>query len=339
MNIIIDSESGLPLPDSVRGEAAVWLSRLHSDRRTEQTEVAFREWLAASPLNRAAFERMTFAWESSSSLRGVPSRQRSQTSEFGRAIRRVLLASAAALAICALITVGVLYAIHLKAEAEAETFASAFGERRSVQLSDGSLLELNTDSRVKVSYTSHVRRISLEKGQARFQVAPHSSRPLIVRVGDHQVIALGTAFDVRWTDGRVAIVLVEGHVAVLPAEDSYTTATSSRAVTLEPGEKLEFESSTFAVKSTVRLDREEAWVKGRVVFDSTRLGAAVAEINRYAPRRLTLVNPALADLRISGTFSVDDPGAFARAIAQMFSLQVIEAPDSVLIGSSSVKEH
>jgi transmembrane sensor len=76
-------------------------------------------------------------------------------------------------------------------------------------------------------------------------------------------------------------------------------------------------------------------MKGRVVFEATRLGVAIAEINRYASRRLELVNPALGELLISGTFSVDDPNAFARAVAQMFSLQVIEAPNSVLIGSSS----
>ena len=156
-----------------------------------------------------------------------------------------------------------------------------------------------------------------------------------MRVGDRQIVALGTAFDVRWTDERLSIVLVDGNVAILPAGDSYTAANSPSALTLKPGERLDFASPTLAVKSTIRLDREEAWVKGRVVFEATRLDAAVAEINRYAARRLELVNPALAALRISGTFSADDPDAFARAVAQMFSLQVIEAPNSILIGSSS----
>jgi transmembrane sensor len=313
----------------------VWLSRLHSDARTEKTEAAFRRWLAASPLNRVAFERMTAAWENAAGLRHAPSSERTPAWEFSLALRRVLIASAATLAICALVAVAALYVMRLDTDAKASTFATALGERRSITLSDGSQLELNTDSQVKVSYGAHLRRVTLEKGQARFQVAANPSRPFVVRVGERQIVALGTAFDVRWTDERLAIVLVEGQVAVLPAGDSYTSATAPGTMVLEPGERLEFASPTFAVKSTVRLDREEAWVKGRVVFDATRLGAAVAEINRYAPRRLKLVNPALADLLISGTFSVDDPDAFARAVAQMFSLQVIEAPDSVLIGSSS----
>lgn len=335
VNTLSDNESHLPLPDGVRAEAAVWLSRLHSDTRTELTEAAFRSWLAASPAHRDAFERMTAIWECAAGFRQVASPEAAGGREFGQALRRVLLASAATLAICALMTAGVFYLIRLRADSKAEIFITALGQRRPITLSDGSRLALNTDSRVKVVYSSHIRRITLEKGQARFDVAAQPSRPFVVRVGDRQIVALGTAFDVRWIDARLSIVLVDGTVAVLPAGDSYTTASSPSALTLEPGQRLDFEGPTFAVKSTIRLDREEAWVKGRVVFEATRLGAAVAEINRYASRRLELVNPGLADLLISGTFSVDDPNAFARAVAQMFSLQVIEAPNSILIGSSS----
>ena len=278
---------------------------------------------------------MTAIWECTASFQRVASPDVAQAREFGHALRRVLLASTAALVICALMTVGVFYLIRRHADSKAEIFVTALGQRRPVTLADGSRLDLNTDSRVKVTYSSRIRRITLEKGQARFDVARNPSKPFVVRVGDRQIVALGTAFDVRWTDERLSIVLIDGNVAILPAGEPYTAASSPTALTLKPGERLDFESPSFAVKSTIRLDREEAWVKGRVVFEATRLDAAVAEINRYAARRLELVNPALAALQISGTFSADDPDAFARAVAQMFSLQVIEAPNSILIGSSS----
>jgi transmembrane sensor len=335
VNILIDNESDLPPPGSVRAEAAVWLSRLHSDARTEQTEKAFRRWLAASAAHRAAFEQMSGVWECTENLARLPSPEVSRAREFGRALRRGLAASAVTLALCALLTLGASYLIRWRADSSSEVFVTAVGERRPVALADGTRLELNTDSRVKVSYGRRIRRVTLEKGQARFEVVRNPARPFVVRVGEEQVVALGTAFDVRCVDGRISIVLAEGGVAVLPAGDSYTAANSPAALTLHPGERLDFESPGFAVKSTIRLDREEAWMKGRVVFEATRLGVAIAEINRYASRRLELVNPALGDLLISGTFSVDDPNAFARAVAQMFSLQVIEAPNSVLIGSSS----
>ena len=163
MSTLIDNENDLPLPEAVRAEAAVWLSRLHSDGRTEQTEAAFRRWLAESPLHRAAFERMTAIWESTASFQSVSSPRVSQAQEFGHALRRVLLASAATLTICALMTVGVFYLIRLHADSKAEIFVTAFGQRRPITLADGSRLDLNTDSRVKVTYSSRIRRVILEK--------------------------------------------------------------------------------------------------------------------------------------------------------------------------------
>jgi transmembrane sensor len=333
VNNICDSESQLPLPESVRGEAAVWLARLHSDTRSEQTEVGFRHWLAASPLHRAAFERMTTIWESTANVHRGPPPRVQESREFRRALRRTSILTAAVLCLCALITVTALYLMRLAADSRSESFATVHGERRSVRLADGSHLELNTDSRVRVTFGSRARRIILEKGQAEFEVVPDRARPFVVRAGGRQVVVLGTQFDVRWTDEQLSIVLIQGQVAILPGEAPLSSAASASVVTLKAGERLEFQGPTFAVKSTARLDREEAWMTGRVVFEATRLGTAIAEMNRYAPRRLELANPALADLLISGTFSVDDPGAFARAVAQIFSLEVSDAPDALLISA------
>jgi transmembrane sensor len=332
VGIIRDSDGGLPLPDSVRVEAAVWLARLHSDDRSERTEAAFRRWLAASPAHRAAFERVTGVWESTSNLRREPAPPRARG--IGRALRRAIVGSAATLAVCALISIGVLFLVRLDDSTKVQVFATAHGERRILMLSDGSRLMLNTNSRAKVAFSSRARQITLEAGQARFDVARNPARPFVVRAGERQIVAIGTTFDVRWTDDRLLVVLVEGRVAILPTSASPLTAISSSALTLEAGERLEFQGPALAVRSVARLDREEAWVTGRVIFDSTRLGVAVEEINRYAPQQIRLTNPSLAELPVSGTFSVDDAGAFARTVAQAFSLRITEDPDAILLGSA-----
>ena len=69
------------------------------------------------------------------------------------------------------------------------------------------------------------------------------------------------------------------------------------------------------------------------MIELRRLGS-VEEINRYAPQRIRLTNPSLAELLVSGTFSVDDAGAFARAVAQVFSLRITEDPDTIVLGSA-----
>jgi transmembrane sensor len=126
-------------------------------------------------------------------------------------------------------------------------------------------------------------------------------------------------------------VLVEGHVAILPVSVPPTVLALRSAVTLEPGDRLEFENPQLAVKSVARIDREEAWLAGHVVFNSTRLSAALEEMNRYASRRLELADPALGEVRVSGTFSAGDSDAFARAVAQMFSLTINDTPEAIVL--------
>jgi len=331
-----DSSRGPALPEPALVEAAVWLARLHSSARSQQTEVGFRRWIAADAVHRAAFERMNSVWEATANLRP----RRSLESALSRSLRRVfhrnMVALAATLTICALLSVGALYLVRFDAMLAGDSFATTFGQRRVVMLADGSRLVLNTDSRIRVAFNSEARQVALEKGQARFEVARDPARPFVVRAAARQIVATGTAFDVRWTDDRLCIVLVEGHVAILPASEPVAMPLAS-PVTLDAGERLEIGGPAVAVKSTARLDREEAWTTGHVIFDSTPLKAAIAEMNRYAPRPLELADPALGDLLISGTFSVDDSRYFARAVAHVFSLEVTATGSGIVLGHAQPK--
>jgi transmembrane sensor len=222
------------------------------------------------------------------------------------------------------------FAIHLmpRATPPATTaFETSLGERRSLQLDDGSRLVLNTDSHVSVTFTTDSRIIDLDRGQARFEVAKDPNRPFIVRAGGKQIVARGTQFDVRWTDERLSIVLFEGRVSVLPARQSPDRA----GIRMTPGDRLQFEQPTIAIKSAPDLEREEAWVAGRAIFERTPLRDAVAEINRYARRPLQLGDPTLGEMPISGTFSVDDVDAFARALADVLSLRVEDTGDALVL--------
>jgi transmembrane sensor len=135
-------------------------------------------------------------------------------------------------------------------------------------------------------------------------------------------------------EDHLCVVLVEGHLAILPVTAFLSAPALRSAVTLEAGERLEFENPTWGIKSKARLDREEAWTTGRVVFESSRLGSAIAEMNRYAPRRIELADAALADRLISGTFTVTDSHEFARAVAQTLSLSINDTPDAIQLRSS-----
>src|SRR5690606_15701139 len=96
------------------------------------------------------------------------------------------------------------------------TYSTGIGQRSTVTLQDGSIVELNAQTRIKVAFGAERRSVQLLDGQAIFRVAKDASRPFVVHAGDREIIALGTAFDVRLDPSAMRVTLLEGKVAVRP---------------------------------------------------------------------------------------------------------------------------
>jgi transmembrane sensor len=93
-------------------------------------------------------------------------------------------------------------------------YATEIGERRSITLADGSTVDLNSRSRLRIEFAKKERRVELLEGQALFQVAKNKDRPFIVSSGDATVRAVGTQFDVYRRTGGTTVTVLEGRVAV-----------------------------------------------------------------------------------------------------------------------------
>jgi transmembrane sensor len=104
-------------------------------------------------------------------------------------------------------------------------YSTDIGERRSITLSDGSTVDLNARSQLRVEFSETERRVDLLDGQALFQVAKDKQRPFIVHSRDATVRAVGTQFDVYRKDSGTTITVLEGRVAV------YSTAHSDQPPT------------------------------------------------------------------------------------------------------------
>jgi len=138
----------------------------------------------------------------------------------------------------------------------APTYATDVGEQRSIVLADGSTIELNARSRVRIRFTEQERDIDLLQGQALFSVAKDHERPFIVRSDKTRVRAVGTQFDVyRRTTGTTVTVL-EGRVAVLPTGSEDFSLPASFSATHSPLERAEMSDSLPSRKERVPKARE-----------------------------------------------------------------------------------
>jgi transmembrane sensor len=119
-------------------------------------------------------------------------------------------------------------------ELSAPIYATALGEQRSIQFADGSTVELNSRSKIRVKYSKQERDVDLLEGQTLFHVAHDASRPFIVAVGATRVRAVGTQFDVYKKSNGTVVTVVEGRVAVYSATQVLLSGTSGSAGTPLP---------------------------------------------------------------------------------------------------------
>ena len=302
----------------VDAEAAAWLARLKGPQRTTETEAALQDWLRVDAAHAQAFERATELWDL---LPGAVAIERQQGGY--RSTRRFApLAIAASL--LAMVGAGSLYLY----AGQASVLETRVGEQRTAKLDDGSSISLNTDSHVTVRFARAERTISLDQGEAQFDVAHDAGRPFVVYAGNETIKALGTSFVVRRDGDDVRVTLLRGKVEVRRLGEA-----PRLLAVLNAGERLSAGPSGTPVLDRPAVEAITAWRRGEILFDGTPLGEAVAEVNRYGRVRVVVEDPRLAALPVSGVFTTDDVAEFAQAIAQLHGLRVRRQADNLLITS------
>lgn len=238
--------------------------------------------------------------------------------------RRTVLGSGAAL-----LAAAGLAAVVVRVSQPQQEFATGLGETRVVRLADGSVVTLNTNSRISVAYTDAVRKIRLDQGEAIFKVAKNKVRPFVVVAHDTEVRAVGTAFTVRLLPERpVQILVQEGVVEVVRRDKPIVKPVRAVAET----QTVVPLSAPIVVRSLPhpQVARKLAWQYGRIALENETLSEAAEEFARYSDTRI-IVDPAVAGRTITGLFASNDPVGFAKVAASVLELRVEEGPKEVRI--------
>jgi transmembrane sensor len=321
-----------PAPDtlelrSIRAQAAVWVTDLHGPERSPELEAGVRRWLAEDPRHAQAFELATDAWQRSGNLPAhLPEESRPAAPlAASRLVRGTPRAAGFGLAGAAALTLLFAAAFYLLKD---PSLSTGYAEQKTVELSDGTEVTLNANSRVGVDYTDRVRQVTLDRGEALFNVTKHQSRPFVVIIGSRKVIALGTSFEVRREDTAehsFTVTLIEGRVAIEPlAGPDLLPAAPVDAILLNSGQRLRFAANSPDSVDSPAIDKVTAWRHGQLIFEDTSIREAAKEFNRYGKRRLTIDASVSENLRVGGVFRIGDPDSFARAMANAYQLRIIE---------------
>nr|WP_279538443.1 FecR domain-containing protein [Pseudomaricurvus alcaniphilus] len=229
-----------------------------------------------------------------------------------------------------------------------KTYVTPVGTQRTMTLADGSLMRMNTNTRIKVVYSGSTRLIVLQQGEAQFDVKKDNQRPFTVRVGEASVTAVGTAFNIDYSRDIADVLVTEGVVeinAAPPATNGFFTTLADRTpapaasrISLSEGQSAKIDKSVQAVRQLQpeEIHRKLAWQKGMLMFNGERLAEVIEQVTRYTDTRIIIDDADIANIAIGGYFRTGDTHAMLDALQNSFDIKVTRVnPKLVLLGKNS----
>ncbi|MGY2189265.1 FecR family protein [Pseudomonas sp. SDO5591_S426] len=302
---------------TVRDEAARWFVRLQEPAVDVDAHRQFETWLDEHPQHRNEFELLQGLWKAADL---VPSaRLRALCEEApARSKRRPILRYAVAASVVAVaLGLGLFSGLNQSSPYTAE-FSTALGERRHVALPDGSVVDLDSRSRIQVRFEKNRRGVELTEGEAMFSVQHDTSRPFVVESGSGKVTVTGTRFDVRHGSTDTRVVVEQGTVKV-----QGRSAADNDFVSLTAGMGTHVDTQGKVVPAyPVNQAELTAWRSGKLVFNNASLSDVAEQVSRYRDKPLKVGNAAVGNLRLTSVFKSDNTDALLKALPSILPVAV-----------------
>jgi transmembrane sensor len=311
--------------DQRLAEASAWLVRLQGDE-SEAAGLELDAWLDASPANLRAYQQVLAAWNAFGASAGevLDELETMRSHAIRRGASRRWMVGAGGFAVAAALAVTMLPPVLFQARAQG--YATATGEHRQVKLADGSVIDINAQSRLTVTLGRHERHVVMPDGEAIFDVAADKDRPFTIQAGNHVVRVVGTQFDVRNRGGELTVTVARGVVQVRPSD-----ARLGQSYVLTSGERLDIAPA--GVEQVKMVDPQESfgWRTGRLVYRAEPLASVVADLNRQFPEQIRIEDPELARTPISGVVVVDDQRSVVQRLTLMLPVRSIPSGQGLLL--------
>lgn len=338
---MVDEPSMLPLKmqGSLDMEAASWMAQLDNGPLSSSDKLGLAEWMGRSPRHAQALRHLARVWEGLD-LAIDEALCDSKPVSFNSVMKswfvvrpaHFFASVTASIAFCLAMFVMAQPMFTQSDQTQFHVYQVGKGDKSSQELTDGSVIHLNTDTTVEVKYTKDSRTLRLLRGEAFFEVSHDSSRPFDVYVGEGRVQALGTAFSVKIAGENIDVIVTEGKIRFDRVEDiaEKTLDEVERSVKIdtpifmEAGQAIAIEDEVqkVVVIDEIALKKELAWRNGEMIFSGDTMEAVVEEMNRYSEKTIIISNVNLRSYRISGTFKSDNIKAVLEALEISYGIKV-----------------
>jgi transmembrane sensor len=302
---------------TVRDEAARWFVRLQEPAVDVMAYRQFENWLNEHPQHRDEFEWLQGLWKAADLVPAARLRALCEQAPVRSKWRPMVRYAVAASVLAVAVGVGLFNVLNQPSPYTAE-FSTALGERRQVSLPDGSVVDLDSRSRIQVRFEKDRRAIELSEGEAMFSVEHDTSRPFVVEAGSGKVTVTGTRFDVRRGSAETRVVVEQGTVKVQGHDagpDDFISLTAGLGTHVDAGGKV---APAYAVNPA----EMTAWRNGKLVFNNASLADVAEQVSRYRDKPLKVGNAAVGNLRLTSVFKSDNTDALLTALPSILPVAV-----------------
>jgi transmembrane sensor len=356
--------------DELLRAAAEWSAELSSAKISPRRIAQWQQWLAASEAHRDAFDRIqstllaidrsaggNIPWPSEAELASdaydgsVPvsawkarslrmaTRRASRGEAWVDALRRrrgIVVGLAASIVVALATPIALQLLRSTQSEPAVTIVETRAGQNRDVSLDDGSIVSVGGRSVLWATLSRDAREVTLERGEAFFRVAKDPARPFTVKIGNATVAAVGTAFNIRRTRERVVVAVAEGIVKV---HAPLVRGDSAARAQLGVGQQLSINTSDGSSSmQVVDAGGIAAWRDGHLQYQDEPLPSVIADVTRYSKYDIVIADPAVAELRVTGTVFANDVESWLQSLEAALPVRAIRAPDgTVRLESASRK--
>lgn len=292
--------------------ACEWQARLQAPDCSAADREAFEKWCIDDPahidawLNVAALQETTLPLRDDPQLLAATRAARNTPAHRqGRWRYALPLAAAAVL----LLAIGIAGWWQLQPVDAPVRHVTQVGERRDIQLDDGTRLRLDTDTVVQARYTATRRELNVERGRVDITVAHDLDRPFEVVAARGRIRDIGTRFQVSRQRDDVTVTLIEGIVGV------HLDSSVASETVLDHGQRVSYrDSGLMAAAEPADLEAADGWMRGDVIVRNQRMDRLLDELNRYSSSKIRLADPALGAQTVSGVFHADDQESLLKVL-------------------------
>ena len=291
--------------------ATRWYVLLRSGQATAGDWQRYEQWRAADPRHDALCRQLenrlgVFQVPQAQGVSGKVLQQALEAPSSRRHVLQVALAGAG-VAVGAAFLAKPMGLTELTADIRTGT-----GERRTVTLDDDSELLLNAQSAADIQFSPQRRLVRLREGELLAKVASDRRRPFLIQTDQARLCAYGNRFLVREREGQGQVVALNGAVEI--------DNRHGERLQLAAGHEVHYDRNGFGPIETSS-SGATAWVDGFLQVRDRPLAEVIEALRPYHNGVLRL-DPAVAELRVSGLYRLDNPQQILDTLARTLPIHI-----------------